>query len=1468
MASFADLSANLKLNIQDFARNLRTASGQVERFGANINGTTVDAMRELNRQTNAWGLNLKSVSIVVSGILISQAFYGMTQQISSATNAVWEFTKQLEYAQIAYSNLFGDTALATEFINVLKDFAARTPFSFTESEKAAKRLLAYGIEYKNVMYVMEGVMSAAAAQGDPARVEQISRAIGQIYTYGKLMTAEVRQLTEAGIPAYEILQEELGLTQDQLRNLGNEAIPASDAINALVDGITKRFGNVFDASSKTITGIISNIKDNATMLASGLTEPLTVAIKSALVEVGEFLYAMREMFELRGAGGVFEAIIPPELQDTFRHTAAILLTLVQAVMRLAMAIGDILKPVLMGLVTTFNALAPILINITNFVATLIQFLANNATVVKALTVAVAAASAMWVVFKVRALAAAAVTAVITGISKALAGLSAMLTFVVAHPFWALLIGLAGIVLGISGGFGKLSDSVNNFFKQITKFNGVDPDKILLPSQKERANDLDKFNNRLEGTSDAMDDLADSTGKATKAARGLLSFDEVFKLNEPDEGTGSGSGISDAGLEELLTDLSGIGGSFVPEVPDFSEYMNAIEFGFIDSLKEAWSKIKEYIEPIVSTAIGAGFGAVLGSILGGTLGGKIGMVAGAIAGYFWNSLADKFGLSADQKITAGIITGVGTGLGAIIGGVLGGPGGAKIGAAIGTLVGSIWGMFAESFGIVDEQHVATAISGALSGALTGGLHLFKELSKNLVPTYIDDVFAGFAKNAGFSLSAALKGGLKQGILGAVTSLGVGMLANTLTAWIADELSLTEQDLANSGVGQTIGNIVGSIAGLILGGPIGSLVGGALGQLAGSIVGEFWNYISTTFKGTIIGSVAGLPIGALVGTIVGSIGGPLGAAIGALVGGALGTVIGLVVDNWGSIVDFFSNVGNDIADAFNTVSEFLGGIGTSVGDTWNNISTNVSTALGNIGSNVDFTWENVFSTISNFLGGIGTNVSTAWNNVSSDTSTIFGKVWTTASNKWSDVSSTISGFLGDIKKAVSTVWGDIFKGLGTVLSDIFDSVSEIWKDIQEAIDTVLGDIWDAISTVWSDVFTAISTFLGDIKDAVSTVWSDIFDGLSKVLSDISKVVSEIWNFIKDLIVKIVGDIWSAISEKFTKILEVIRTKITDALNVIISIFSSIYNVIRDKITSVLSVITSLFTSIYNNIRDKINNALSIITSVFTSIYSVIRDKVNSALSTVIKVFSDIFNDIKIKVTNAYNAVKVAFSDVYTIIKDKVSNAYNTVKTNFDNAYISIRDKVSSAYTSVRDAFTNIYSITRDKISNMYTSVRDGISNIYKLFTNWISNMWNNVFNSFFNWLSNGISKLREFFNLSSSVSNVSIPSTSSYGGTVRTGHATGGIFDREHIARFAEGNKAEAVIPLENASAMQPFVDAISRGIVDGIAPVLVQSGGGSSSPNGLQPLYVGTLIADDRGLKQLYKKFELIQVQENARKGLT
>ena len=96
-----------------------------------------------------------------------------------------------------------------------------------------------------------------------------------------------------------------------------------------------------------------------------------------------------------------------------------------------------------------------------------------------------------------------------------------------------------------------------------------------------------------------------------------------------------------------------------------------------------------------------------------------------------------------------------------------------------------------------------------------------------------------------------------------------------------------------------------------------------------------------------------------------------------------------------------------------------------------------------------------------------------------------------------------------------------------------------------------------------------------------------------------------------------------------------------------------------------------------------------------------------------------------------------------------------------------------------------------------------------------------------------------------------------------HAQGGIFNREHIARFAEGNKPEAIIPLDNKSAMQPFVDAVADGLTAVLMPMMSTLNG---QQNQLRPVYVGTLIADERSLKELNRKMNIIQLEENVRMG--
>jgi len=769
---------------------MQKASTLANKFASDLQGKINTGMVDPTKKAK---FEFKDVSRIVQGIIVSKVFYSSLNAIRRATDAVWEFSKELEYAKMVYSNLFGDTELAQEFINVLKDFAAVTPFSFKQSEEAAKRLLAYGIESKNVMFMMQGVLSAATVQGTDAIIEPISRAMGQIYTKGRLMNEEMRQLAEAGIPVYEILQEKLNLTAEELRNLGRTAIPASTALNALVEGINERFGTTLELASSTTQGIISNIVDNSTMLFAGIFEPFTEYLRGALGHFGEFINELRSIYELKGIGGVFEKLIPPALQQDIKVLIANLKILWDIIKSTLASAFKILGSLLRGLLYAFNALAPAIHTVVGTLAGLLKVITSNEKLMKGLTAAILAAAAAWVVYKIQAVAASITTVVIKGIVGAIKALVAAMNFVVYHPIWALLALGVGIFIALSGASEKFRNSINNLFKGLYSLGGIDTSKQLLPESKERANDLSKFNNALDGTRKGMDELASATGKATKAAKSLLGFDEVFSLKNPDEGNAADQWEDFMGsFDGASLDLS----DMQIEFPNVGE----IASGFVDNLIGALGGK----DKLLGAGIGGLLGAALGTIIGGPAGTKIGAAIGALAGWFWDDLAKQLGLTDVGTIALPIATV----LGAAIGSIAGGPLGAVVGAAIGALVG--W--------IIDS----------ISRGIEEG-----DWSKIGLPV-------GIGLGAGIGLIAG-------GPLGA----GVGAAIGALVGWITDKFieGFSTGNWDVSGIAKGLGTGLGAAIGMIFGGPGGAAIGAAIGALVGWIVGlisDNWGAITDWFK----------------------------------------------------------------------------------------------------------------------------------------------------------------------------------------------------------------------------------------------------------------------------------------------------------------------------------------------------------------------------------------------------------------------------------------------------------------------------------------------------------------------------------------------------------------------------------------------------------------------------------------------
>lgn len=1307
---FSDLVIGLKLNLADFNRAMTGVRREVQRFSsslaqASVQGSAAELVRgytSLNDRLRQVRLSLSDIARITSGIMISQTFYSGVHAIQSATQALWDFNTAIDYAQVSYGALFNSADIATDFLDTLQQFSVDTIFEYTDLEKMSRKLLAYGIEYENLMYIIEGLTNIGTLSGDSAALDRLAVALGQINAKGRLQAEEIRQLTNAYAPMYEILQNEFGLTKDDLGSIGDLALPAADVINAIVDYANEKFGGVADAAMLTITGLNNRIVDSLKVLGADIIKPLTTFYKSMTVAISDQLSTIHDVYTKSGLSGVFEHLVPNEAVRTrLKQLIANFKNFVAQIIYTFSVLKPYLSQLFLGLLDVLNLFIAGFNTAAAMVTGAIQAIGSNTPLLNLLTRALIVAAGAWALFKLQAIGAAVLSqlkVIIYGVAKAVLFLSRAL---VSNPIITTLVLLGAVLLGLSTNANSANNAVSKLLNSLNSYSAggnLAEDIANTNEQLEQgAVDSDQFWNAMEegadGTADAIDGVGSATDKAAKAARGLLSFDEVFKLPEKsDAATGSGIGTGDlSGIRDLADVLGGLGTALIPEIPDLSEYARNFVSTLYGDLFDAVKTIASggatgaIIGGLVGFAIG-GFvtRTMQGALTGANMGAKIGSIAGAGFAAFWSDTYKEMEASL-VKVAGG--TAIGTLTGGLIGMVVGAFAtrtldgaitaakyGSTLGAIIGSGIGGFWSLASEEM----SNAIEGAITGGAAGALAGGL-------------------------AGFILGAYSTKTLKGALAGAKAGAGIGTLAGSaLTGIFSSFEAELQKQISSIAWGGAEGAVAGGLAGLILGafatrnlkGALsGAKLGSGIGTAAGAAIESFFGDAETTVKertnnimsdvsaasyGSLIGGLAGAIIGAVVGVFAGGVGALPGAKAGATIGAAAGGLVSLLIsylNNSGvteALAEWFGNV-------WVSVSDWLSGAADSLGVWFGGLSVNISSWFARTKRDITDWFTGVISSVSSWFSTIWTNISNWFTQAGQNINASY-------TQRRTDLNMFFTGIVTGVSSWFSTIWTNISNWFIQAGQNINKSYTQRRNDLN----TFFTSVVQAVSGWFSTLLTNISTWFTGLKTKVAAWWSAAFN------------VST-WK---------AG--WSAVQSWFT------------------TLFSSI---------------STWFTNFKTNIAAKWSAAFS--TTSWKS---------------------------------GWESIKIWFSNLWT------------------------------------------------NISTWFTNLKTSIAS-------WWEGLWKDK------------------------SASVNLNAT---GAGITTGHALGGIFTKEHIARFAEGNKAEAVIPLENQSAMQPFVNAISQGILEGLAPALVGGGQGSSD---LPPLYVGTLVADERGIKELYKKFEVIRVQENARRGL-
>ena len=580
-------TATLGLGV-DTSKFIKGMSGAV-----NVTKTGLDQMRlgaaSFEKQWKDMTDGIKDTRRIISGILISQGFYSLMNGLTFSATEALTFAQNMEAAAVSMEYFVDGADKAAKslaFLREMNEFAARTPFSTEQALEMSKYIQAVGISMNTSKAFLEVVTDAAAATGaTEENLQRVIFALGQMQTKGRVANEEIRQLANANIPIYQILQEELNLTGDQISNIGKYWIDADKAIVAILRGLEKRYDGAADRISDTMSGMIDTIADNSKIIAQAAGQGAYDGLKNVMTGVRDMLDEYRDTVTEFGSAGLFNQIlidIDPTgeigtqvltLIGDFRQLGAAAIDLYHAAQPLVGLFGKSLYAGVGSLTVGMTGLAQVAEGVVGIL--------NELGITSGTTAEVLAQ--LYITYKVSrwmiSLGQGAMFAA-HGMLNAASGVWSIVPATVTASSGVMrLVGTLGILAAVGTAAFALFNNLDKFAGLEIDTGGMFPEDYsnamdeYLAAMEEYNAAIEKYQQQFNAPYETIDDGADkavtdiedveeASKKAAKAVKNdwVAAFDEVYQVPDQND-TGSGTGLE------------------LPEMPDLGAFLKDLAFKF-------------------------------------------------------------------------------------------------------------------------------------------------------------------------------------------------------------------------------------------------------------------------------------------------------------------------------------------------------------------------------------------------------------------------------------------------------------------------------------------------------------------------------------------------------------------------------------------------------------------------------------------------------------------------------------------------------------------------------------------------------------------------------------------------------------------------------------------------------------------------------------------------------------------------
>ena len=243
------------------------------------------AIRGVGSAVSQFGTGGKLVGSLLDslGTFVKSPIAGAAAAVTNLTNSVIDLGKsavqsysEIQAIKTQLGVVFSNQTQANSMFGQISEYAVHSPFGVQQTSELAVLLKQSGVYASDLMDTLK--MLGDTAGGNMEKMKRIANNYAQIVSIGKASMLDMRQFAYAGIPIFEAVSKELGVSQQELRKLISDGKVTSDIVEKVfkdLTGINGIFENATEKGAKTLKARLQNLQDARQLAFGSLGEILT-----------------------------------------------------------------------------------------------------------------------------------------------------------------------------------------------------------------------------------------------------------------------------------------------------------------------------------------------------------------------------------------------------------------------------------------------------------------------------------------------------------------------------------------------------------------------------------------------------------------------------------------------------------------------------------------------------------------------------------------------------------------------------------------------------------------------------------------------------------------------------------------------------------------------------------------------------------------------------------------------------------------------------------------------------------------------------------------------------------------------------------------------------------------------------------------------------------------------------------------